>query len=441
MIIFMASLVSLASVALTMAIEIPEHCQGIHLFKQGHVQQAMPVLFQRVKEFPQDWISMEYIGAGFSMTARRLAALPIQKQTSAVVEQEQQALQGAAFYFAQAFRIKKKEDTSAVGGECLSYAEPPHQSLRAWGDALAWLGKPNQAADVFSSPEARRLWPDQHCRPIYQFAVRPAGTRHFIYNESLTRLIFSHVRQPVVKYLLPLLRRHPSLYNMAATSSFESAGLHKGQTWSTVIFWADGHYGSACADDLRMKTTQQKPWHNVCQAIKNLMNRVPALNLIRGQIKLSRMSPGTIVRPHAGPTNGRLRMHCSVDVPETPLDNGNNSEMRMRIRVGGRDEMWRSWSSTPKRGGSVEIEEEEQEEEEEENAACFVFREECEHEVFIGRKVSRARTVLIVDFANPFLDGFDVYKKIITMKGGEYKHAIAEEGNFLENIELLTNEL
>ena len=78
----------------------------------------------------------------------------------------------------------------------------------------------------------------------------------------------------------------------------------------------------------------------------------------------------------------------------------------MRIRVG---DVWRSWSSV---NANVSMDEDG-------GNACFVFREECEHEVRIDETTSRPRTVLIIDFVNPFLHNLELYKKVVAMDDRE----------------------
>ena len=368
-------------------------CHGIRLLREGHLEAAMPLLLQRAKDAPQDWTSMEFAAAGFGMAARRMIALP-PPHSSAVSAQERKALQGAVHYFSRAARIKSAQGEAV--SPCATYAEPPGQALRAWGDALAWLGQPDAAAAVFASPVARHLWPDPFCRPFHQWAVRAGwhsimGQSTYVFDAPLTKSLFGHVQQPVVQRLLPRLRDalilHPPRDGDAWSP--ESAGLHMGRTWYALVLWANGAEGSACATAEGFSA-----WTHVCAELRALLMTVPGMNTARGQIKLSRMSPGTSVRAHAGPTNERLRMHCSVDVPRVASSEA-MEQTRMQIRVG---DVWRSWAPAELDGID------------DTDGSCFVFREECEHEVIVAHTVERARTVLIVDFANPFLNGLHLYR-------------------------------
>ena len=54
-----------------------------------------------------------------------------------------------------------------------------------------------------------------------------------------------------------------------------------------------------------------------------------ATSMVLGGSKVSLMQPGTIVRPHTGQTNARLRIHLGVAIPEGP-----------RIRVSNETRSW-----------------------------------------------------------------------------------------------------
>ena len=49
-----------------------------------------------------------------------------------------------------------------------------------------------------------------------------------------------------------------------------------------------------------------------------------------GDVKFSLMQPGTVVRPHTGPTNRRVRVHLGLDVPPGCCE----------ITVGGEARLW-----------------------------------------------------------------------------------------------------
>ena len=89
---------------------------------------------------------------------------------------------------------------------------------------------------------------------------------------------------------------------------------------------------------------------------------------VYGSNWLSRLAPGTHLKPHCGPSNYKLRVHLAVSIPEG-----------CRIRVGG---TWHAWRE----------------------GECLVFDESFEHEVEVPRGCSSERLVLICDLFHPDLD-------------------------------------
>ena len=131
----------------------------------------------------------------------------------------------------------------------------------------------------------------------------------------------------------------------------------------------------------------------------------PSLGRLRaGQVKLSWMAPGTRVRPHAGPTDLRLRLHCTVALPHEAAEGGGEEAKPVAtFRVG--DEPPRPWPRPAPDGGAAS----------DGGAAaaagfdaCFVFREACEHAVRVSPRALGPRVVFIADFANPFLADVDL---------------------------------
>lgn len=97
------------------------------------------------------------------------------------------------------------------------------------------------------------------------------------------------------------------------------------------------------------------------ETMRIIQERCPEIaTQIRGSIIFSRLAPGTMITPHCGPTNTRIRIHLGLEVPEP----------RPWIRVG---REWRTW----------------------EPGRCLVFDDSFEHEVV--HRGDRARVVLIAD--------------------------------------------
>ena len=84
-----------------------------------------------------------------------------------------------------------------------------------------------------------------------------------------------------------------------------------------------------------------------------------------GCVALSRLTPGSHIAPHCGPTNARLRVHMG-------LRNLENCELRVVDR-------WMRWQ----------------------RGKCIVFDDSFEHEVI--HRGDRVRYILLVDFWHPDL--------------------------------------
>ena len=161
----------------------------------------------------------------------------------------------------------------------------------------------------------------------------------------------------------------------------------------------DGRWSSpswACSTDFNLRHLRddalrvyalgvaQGVWRSLwCRAgvvspLAALLADTPSLRRVRGQIKMSLLLPHTHIRPHTGPRDDRLRLHCTIAAPPNAA----------KLRVG--PEEWRRYNDTD----AAHDDEEEEE--------CFVFDESCEHEVVFG-EADQPRIVLIVDFVNPFL--------------------------------------
>jgi aspartyl/asparaginyl beta-hydroxylase (cupin superfamily) len=125
--------------------------------------------------------------------------------------------------------------------------------------------------------------------------------------------------------------------------------------WSSKVFTPSGHGGCdtairsalifGCVSDQLLISTDSDQRHMRCAVFSHgrhefvLMNQgkrhtkncqeapytcdllgsMPEISAAAiGDVKFSLMQPGTIVRPHTGPTNKRIRLHLGLDVP-SPL--------------------------------------------------------------------------------------------------------------------------
>jgi aspartyl/asparaginyl beta-hydroxylase (cupin superfamily) len=130
-----------------------------------------------------------------------------------------------------------------------------------------------------------------------------------------------------------------------------------------------------------------------------LLNATALAYVADGQAKVSVLPPGAFIRPHSGPTDTRLRVHCTLAV---------TGDRAAELRVGTLPSI--AW--VPGR--------------------CFAFDESCEHEVRVAAlsedSASAAgelrdpmhwplRVVLLSDIANIFLEPLDTFKSSVCAEG------------------------
>jgi hypothetical protein len=388
-------------------------CQALKLFQAREVEQAVPVLLNSDEH---DYVAFEHVAAFYAMSARRLAGTG--QRTSPATQYgmpstEMAALRKAVFYFDKAWqgyqhwnKTTPGQYWDAVDYPQLKYAQPRELVFRAHGDALAWLGRTAAARDVYERGVRLELWKTGLCRPMPELPVRIDRSSPARYVVSKNNDDFEYVLKPLREKLMPTLshfvkmeleaRQTTAGSPLSARWKEESGGLAAdSKSWYALTFAVNGQLKGkvpkrrkkAYAGDVESKLTYLK------RTIQSLLEHVPGLNVRDGQMKLSLLMPGTHVKPHAGPTNRRLRVHCSILVPRLKDRNGN----LLHMRVGNETQVW-------------------------EDNECFVFDESCEHEVqmpskdaFLPRWVGGKafdpypRVVFIVDIANILLKTEDLY--------------------------------
>lgn len=136
--------------------------------------------------------------------------------------------------------------------------------------------------------------------------------------------------------------------NISSLFKQEEAGLQDSHSWDIYSLVINGQ--------LQAVTCVYTP--TTCQL---LQKDVPEIFIKRGQVKFSILQKGTYIKPHVGPTNNRLRVHCSIVLLATD-DHQNNSSSGTStdawIRVG---PFFYTWKDNE----------------------CFIFDESYEHEVGI----------------------------------------------------------
>jgi len=100
-------------------------------------------------------------------------------------------------------------------------------------------------------------------------------------------------------------------------AALDHEGLHTAGEWKEFNILAHGK--------VNIPAIQLLP-----KTLKIILELKDATNMVLGGTKVSLMQPGTIVRPHTGQTNARLRIHLGVAIPDG----------RPRIRVGNETKSW-----------------------------------------------------------------------------------------------------
>jgi hypothetical protein len=108
-----------------------------------------------------------------------------------------------------------------------------------------------------------------------------------------------------------------------------------------------------------------------CPVTTRGIETMPAMRTAGGLIYVSRMRPGTHIKPHRGPTNVRLRCHFGITVPDGDC----------ALRVGNETRQWQE-------------------------GQCLVFDDYLEHEAW--NHTEQDRIVLIVDLWHPGLSATEV---------------------------------
>mmetsp|Transcript_45619 Transcript_45619/g.52719 ORF Transcript_45619/g.52719 Transcript_45619/m.52719 type:complete len:264 (+) Transcript_45619:1-792(+) len=144
---------------------------------------------------------------------------------------------------------------------------------------------------------------------------------------------------------------------LAQSSYLDGAQLHIAGEWKEL-------------DIIKMGWVQPQALQILPITSKIVMSLVDGNSMVHGGSKISLMRPGTIVRPHTGQTNARLRIHLGIRIPQ-PDD--------YYIRVNNETRTW------------VE-------------GKCIVIDDSFVHEVWHTGKTNMTRIVLIVDVWHPEMD-------------------------------------
>jgi aspartyl/asparaginyl beta-hydroxylase (cupin superfamily) len=398
----------------------------------------------------------DYLGAAYELVARRLSAAAAASSNRAATpalaaratQQFHAALEMAvgAFQTADAFDAigrpsengSEQDDQTESCRRLAEFAQPPSFMYRSHGTSLQWLGRDAEARRVFArgASDARTGWASAWQRPLHAVPL--------VARALTDGPVYARDAHPALATLLATLEgelgaiRREFLAHMASSQTLqhllrpEEAGLDRNGKWSALLLGANAQWDAASA-----ACSADRPFPHTCA----LLRRLPLAQVANGQAKFSVMRAGVHVRPHAGPSNARLRVHCTLTLFHDAV--GGDAV----FRVGRIERVWR-------------------------DDECFAFDEATEHEVSFRRHVGHAaetstdaqsvaicadtqsagspfremdvsnaaatrvrgegderraayRAVLIVDVANPFVAALDDFRRAAVSERGWRDHEAA----------------
>jgi aspartyl/asparaginyl beta-hydroxylase (cupin superfamily) len=220
-----------------------------------------------------------------------------------------------------------------------------YRSIRAAGDD----GAPRAAA-----VRTQLAAPDRFARFLDRYArgEMPAGA--LIYPDVASQPWFDPAQFPITEALEENCARIADEVRLLRPQMFhrEAEALPRRGDWDVLMLYERGRRNDENCEALPTAT--------------RIVEEFETLRTLSGLIYVSRLSPGTHIAPHRGPTNIRLRCHLPLEVPEGECG----------IRVG---DITRRW----------------------EPGRCLVFDDYYRHEAW--NEADTPRIVLILDLWHPDL--------------------------------------
>ncbi|MYW94284.1 aspartyl/asparaginyl beta-hydroxylase domain-containing protein [Amycolatopsis rubida] len=216
-------------------------------------------------------------------------------------------------------------------------------------DAWHYAGDPEKAMECAAAAVRQGVWDQpfqrarEHIPGLRARPVHDAGEFWFTaYLEENYPLIRAEIEQVLDTPLDPVV------------PTTDDAGLIRKGAWKQAHLYRDGRWQTRICSRFPVTT--------------GILDKVPDVTALSpGVITVSRVSPGTHIMPHCGPTNALLRIHLPITVPPG-----------VSIRVADREMRWQE-------------------------GKCLVFDDSFEHEVH--HRGTEDRVVLILDVLHPDLAG------------------------------------
>ena len=261
---------------------------------------------------------------------------------------------------------------------------------RAYGRMHEEAGRADDAERVYREAVHAGVWNDwqqraQHIVPALALLVARAWHWPTTHTDQTARVVGEWVR--VLEENFPAIRQE-ALAVAAGSGGWkddaegltvpdEQCAAGDGVGWSKFVFWRWSYPNQTNLDRCPVTAAVLRRSSGGLDALAN-----GPVSHVQGMAEFSRLLPGTVVKPHTGRTNTRLRIHLPLVVP--PGDLG--------IEVAGEARRWQE-------------------------GRCLAFDDSFTHRAWHRGTSSSARLVLIVDIWAPGLASWEDRWRSIDIAG------------------------
>ena len=303
---------------------------------------GLRLLSEALAADPSDWVAASYLGAAHELLARRLSANSSFGSSGAY----EAALSRSAELLRAAVAGRDAWVARASPEAYLpaQLAQPATLLYRSLGQVLLWSHAEAEARRVYAAGVAAGIgWVTPWARPNNPRALAlspPVAVFRAARWRSLRGTLAA------LEAGLPAVRREWAALRAGGGAALEpeSAGLQADAGWSLMLLTVSGApRGGGCA---------------AAPATCALLAALPlAAHVREGSARFSVLAAGARIKPHAGPTHARLRVHCTL-----ALLWGGPAAATFRVGPPGRASQLH-WSDAP-------------------GERCFAIDESFEHEVW-----------------------------------------------------------
>jgi aspartate beta-hydroxylase len=316
------------------------HHLGVAFHRLGRFQEALAAQDAALTLAPEYAEALYHRGQTLQTLGRHLDAIPSYEAALAQVPDDPKA----ELALATAMEAADRDEAAFVHYRNAAGLDP------ALGEQLSQaLGRYGQRQPTRTQAGMQRL-----NRYIGTFLTNHGNARMGIYPGLTSSPYHDTARIPGA---LALERDYPAIrakIEALAASEFqaEAEGLMERGSWNVFLFYE------------RSRKNEENCTR--CPTITRIIESTNTVRTQAGLLYVSRLSPGTHIKAHRGPTNQRLRCHLGIRIPDGDCG----------LKVGGETRRW-------------------------EEGRCIVFDDSLEHEAW--NHTTEPRIVLIIDFWHPDL--------------------------------------